>query len=183
MGERIAVLVQAGELVRAYDLLAPVLAERTPFPVLGRIGGALGAGPMEPTSDFLDLIAVDKTEGGWVVIGAALGAQLDRDLDGALDRCRDFIFAADVWYGADILGERVPGPALLAYFQPALDFLDPWREDENRWVRPSASPFTSGPNARVVGQNTSPRRRRSWPSWSQCSGSGTWMPSRVSAGG
>lgn len=135
MGERIAVLVQAGELVRAYDLLAPVLAERTPFPVLGRIGGALGAGPMEPTSDFLDLIAVDKTEGGWVVIGAALGAQLDRDLDGALDRCRDFIFAADVWYGADILGERVPGPALLAYFQPALDLLDPWREDENRWVR------------------------------------------------
>ena len=29
----------------------------------------------------------------------------------------------------------MPGPALLASFQPALALLDPWREDENRWVR------------------------------------------------
>jgi hypothetical protein len=42
---------------------------------------------------------------------------------------------ADVWYGADILGERVPGPALRAAFQPTLELLIPWREDANRWVR------------------------------------------------
>jgi 3-methyladenine DNA glycosylase AlkD len=135
LGQRIAAPVRAGELVQAYNLLAPVLAGRTPFPTLGRIGKAVGAGPLESTNEFLDLISVDRTEGGWVVIGAALGAQLHRDLEGACNRCRDFIVAADVWYGADILGERVPGPALLAYFQTALEVLDPWREDENRWVR------------------------------------------------
>jgi hypothetical protein len=29
----------------------------------------------------------------------------------------------------------VPGPALLASFEPALVQLGPWREDEDRWVR------------------------------------------------
>jgi len=143
LGQRIAALVQAGEIVQAYDLLVPVLAERTPFPILGRMGEAVGVGLLElsyleqsrRTDDFLGLIAVGSTEGGWVVIGAVLGAQLERDLEGAFDRCRDFIMAADVWYGADILGERVPGPALVANFRRALVLLDPWREDENRWVR------------------------------------------------
>ncbi len=29
----------------------------------------------------------------------------------------------------------MPGPALVADLQPALDLLAPWREDGNRWVR------------------------------------------------
>ncbi len=89
----------------------------------------------EAVNDFLDLTAVDRTEGGWVVIGAALGVQLERDLDGAFARCRDFIIAGDVWYAADILAERVPGPALVSRFQPALALLAPWREDPDAWVR------------------------------------------------
>jgi len=64
-----------------------------------------------------------------------LGQQLDRDSVDAFARCREYIIAADVWYAADILGERVPGPALVADLQPALDLLAPWREDANRWVR------------------------------------------------
>jgi hypothetical protein len=143
LGERIVVLVQAGQIAQAYALLAPVLAERTPFSLLGRIGEAVGAGLLEeacPEYDrranaFLDHIAAARTEGGWVVIGSALGGQLDRDFEGAFARCRAFIIAADVWYATDILGERVPGPALVADFQPALDLLAPWREDANRWVR------------------------------------------------
>jgi 3-methyladenine DNA glycosylase AlkD len=135
LGERVAALVQTGQITQAYTLLSPVLAERTPFPLLGRIGEPVGAGPLEETNTFLQRIAVDKTEGGWVVIGSALGKQLDRDLASAFARCRDFIIAGDVWYAADILGERVPGPALVADFQPALDLLAPWREDTNRWVR------------------------------------------------
>jgi len=140
LGERIAVRVRAGEIVQAYDLLSPVLAERTPFDKLGRIGEIVGAGPLGPeqsrrVNDFLDLIASDKAEGGWVVIGTALGVQLDQDLESAFARCRDFIVAGDVWYAADILGERVPGPALVGYFQPALELLTPWREDGDAWVR------------------------------------------------
>jgi hypothetical protein len=80
-------------------------------------------------------IAAGRTEGGWVVIGSALRQQLDRDLAGAFARCRAYVVAANVWYGADILGERVPGPALVSSFEPALVQLGPWRPDGNRWVR------------------------------------------------
>jgi 3-methyladenine DNA glycosylase AlkD len=135
LGKRVAALVQTGQMTQAYALLSPVLAERTPFPLLGRIGEAVGAGPLEAANAFLGRIASDKTEGGWVVIGSALGQQLDRDLAGAFARCRAFIVGADVWYAADILGERVPGPALVADFQPSLALLAAWREDANRWVR------------------------------------------------
>ncbi len=140
LGKRIAARVRAGEIVQAYDLLSPVLAERTPFDKLGRIGEIVGAGPLSPeqsqrVNDFLDLIASDKTEGGWVVIGAALRVQLDHDLESAFVRCRDFIIDGDVWYATDIMGERVPGPALVDCYQPALELLAPWREDANPWVR------------------------------------------------
>jgi hypothetical protein len=135
LGERIAALVETGQPVDAYDVLAPILAARTPFPHLGRIGEAVGAGPLKPVNAFLEQIAAEKTEGGWVVIGAALGRQLDRDPAGAFSRCRNYIIAADVWYGADILSERVPGPALVVDFERSLTLLAPWRADANRWVR------------------------------------------------
>jgi 3-methyladenine DNA glycosylase AlkD len=135
LGKRTAAWVQAGQPGKAYALLAPVLAERTPFRLLDRIGEAVGAGPLDATNAFLERVAADRTEGGWVVIGSALGGQLDRDSAGAFARCREYIIAADVWYAADILGERVPGPALVADFQPSLDLFAPWREDANRWVR------------------------------------------------
>lgn len=135
LGKHIATLVRAAELEEAYDVLAPVLAERTPFPKLGIIGEAVGAGPLATTKAFLEVIAAHKTEGGWVVIGKALGQQLDRDLEGAFERCRGYIVGADVWYGADTMGEGVPGPALVAHFEPALALLAPWREDDNAWVR------------------------------------------------
>ncbi len=134
-GKRIAERVHAGEIESAYALLAPVLAERTPFRLLGLIGEAIGAGPSEPVDAFLNRIASERTEGGWVVIGCALGQQLGHAPASAFARCREFIAAADIWYGSDILGERVPGPALLVNFQPALTLLAPWREDENAWVR------------------------------------------------
>lgn len=135
LGKQIARRVADEETEAAYALLAPVLAERTPFRLLGIIGAAVGAEPLVPVNDFLERIAAERTEGGWVVIGCALGQQLDRDLVGAFDRCRRTIIAGDVWYAADILGERVPGPALVADFEPSLAQLAPWREDSNHWVR------------------------------------------------
>jgi hypothetical protein len=73
--------------------------------------------------------------GGWVVIASALGRCFDRDLAGALARCREYVVCAGVWYGTDILGERAPGPALVANLAPVLALLSPWRADPNRWVR------------------------------------------------
>ncbi len=137
LGARVSGSLLAGDVAGAYLLLAPTLAARTPFPVLQRIGETIGAGPLPEVDSFVDRIASEETMGGWVVIGGALQAQLDRDLSGALARCRTYTIAADVWYGADILGERVPGPALLVDFEATLKRLAPWRIDDNRWVRRS----------------------------------------------
>ncbi|MCP4536214.1 MAG: DNA alkylation repair protein [Chloroflexi bacterium] len=135
LGERIGVLVQAEQPEEAYALLSPVLAERTSFDMLRRISEPVGAGAIESVNAFLERIAADKTEGGWVVIAKALEQQLDRDLVGAFARCREFIIAADVWYGADTMGEGVVGRALVRHFEPALGLLQHWCEDENPWVR------------------------------------------------
>jgi 3-methyladenine DNA glycosylase AlkD len=75
--------------------------------------------------------------GGWVIIGSALKMHLSQDLGETFERCRTMIIKADIWYGADILGERVPGPALVSSFEPALKALAPWRQDPNHWIRRS----------------------------------------------
>jgi hypothetical protein len=135
LGTEIAVLVRDGQIEAGYARLAPVLAERTPFPMLERIGAPTGKLSLEFGRNFAARIAADQTEGGWVVIGAILREQIERDLPGSFEHCRDHMITADIWYGADILGERVPGPALVNDFEAALVQLVPWRQDENRWVR------------------------------------------------
>jgi hypothetical protein len=135
LGARIAALVRDGRIARATALLAPVLAQRTPFDKLRLIGGPVGAEALEPANAFMASIARGKTEGGWVVICKALERQLDRDITGAFARCHAYVMAADVWYGADILGEGLIGEALIAYFEPALDLVRGWRQDDNPWVR------------------------------------------------
>lgn len=137
LGAEIAGWVQCGNLERACAALEPVLAGRTPFRFLDQIGQAVGAGPLQATNPFLAQIAAGQTEGRWVVIGSALGTQRARDLDGAMTRCRAGIAAAGTWYASDILGERVPGPALVESFERGLKILAPWRQDPNRWVRRS----------------------------------------------
>lgn len=137
LGAEIAAWLGRGDLDRACGLLDPVLAERTPFRLLDRIGHAAGSAPSLETNALLERIAAGQTEGGWVVIGSALGARRHRDLDGTLARCRTCIAAAELWYATDILAERVPGPALVTSFERALEILGPWRQDPNRWVRRS----------------------------------------------
>jgi 3-methyladenine DNA glycosylase AlkD len=135
LGKQASGLIAAGQTILALDLLTTVLAERTPFAKLRRIGEPIGAGPVREVDAFLDLVAEGRTEGGWVIIASGLKAQLGRDLPGAFVRCRRHIIAADVWYGCDILGEGVVGEALVAHFEPALEQLSPWREDANPWIR------------------------------------------------
>jgi hypothetical protein len=88
LGARLAGLIQRGELTEAYSLLTPVLSERTKFDMLRLIGHPIGRGALDQVNTFLEHIAADKSEGGWVVLGSALEMQLDRDRRGVFDRCR-----------------------------------------------------------------------------------------------
>ena len=135
LGETLAFLIDSGEIDKAYDILTPVLAERIPFRLLDRIGHALGSSSRESVNLFLERIAKKKTEGGWVVIASSLRQQLHLDPKSAFSHSQSYIIAADIWYAADIFGERVPGPALVDNFQTSINLLSPWREHENRWVR------------------------------------------------
>lgn len=135
LGQRISAHLQSNQTTQAYALLTPVLAERTPFIMLRRIGAEIEHESLGNLDAFLTCIASDRTEGGWVVISGLLAAYLDRDLAGALNRCHDFIIEADIWYAADTLGEWVVGQALVDNIQSTLDLIAPWREDKNPWVR------------------------------------------------
>jgi 3-methyladenine DNA glycosylase AlkD len=135
LGQSISTLLLANQLDRADSLLAPILAERTPFTMLRRIGAEIGQNPLDRVDDFLARIAADKTEGGWPVISGVLAAQLAQDLSGSLRRSRSFILKADVWYAADTLGEWVVGQALVNHFRPTMEHIKPWREDTNPWIR------------------------------------------------
>jgi hypothetical protein len=136
LGEHIAALVRNRQTAEAYDHLSPILAERTPFDMLRRIGEPIGVVDSHASVDaFLDLIATDETEGGWVVIASTLEQMLGHNMAGALARCRDFVILASVWYAASTMGEGVVGQALVRHFQPALELLAPWRNDPDPWVR------------------------------------------------
>ena len=114
------------------------LEQRTPlsFAEIG-LRPVVGAGQWPETKALLDCIAEGGSEGGWVVIGSVLRQQYPRRPSTAFSECRRFIVAANKWYGADISGERVPGPALVEDFDQALERLGPWRNDPIRWVRRS----------------------------------------------
>jgi len=136
LGGAVADLLRRGRLEAAYALLEPVLGQRTRFSMLGRIGAlATKAVPHPTATSFLERVAAKKTMGGWVIIGSVLTKRLDQDVGEALALCRTHAVKADVWYGADILGERVPGPALVADLPLGLSLVKPWRTDKNRWVR------------------------------------------------
>jgi hypothetical protein len=137
LGQSIARLLQVDQPNQAFELLAPTLAERTPFSMLRRIGGEIGQDSTAYLDPFLCRIADAKTEGGWPVISGVLAVQLHEDLAGSLARCRSFIRGAGVWYAADTLGEWVAGQALVDTFRPALELMQPWREDRDVWVRRS----------------------------------------------
>ena len=135
LGQSILALIETNHGRQAHALLASILFEKTPFRILDRIGQSLGMGPTDAVNLFLDEVAAGRTMGGWVVIGSALGQQFERDLADSIRRCREYIVAADAWYATDILGERVPGPALVDHFSRAQALIKPWRADANRWVR------------------------------------------------
>jgi 3-methyladenine DNA glycosylase AlkD len=137
LAERVSSAIRSRQPIQAYSLLEPILAERTPFRILDRIGKRIGKNSFDMLNPFLDLISEAGAMGGWVIIGSSLKIRLDQNLEVTFERCRTMIIIADTWYGADILGERVPGPALVGHFESALKALTSWRQDPYRWVRRS----------------------------------------------
>ena len=135
MGNRLSSLVNQGQLTQAQAILDPVLRSRTRFALLDIIGVAVGSGRRPKVDTFLEKVASDKTEGGWVVIASALKQQYLLSPNDTFTRCREYAIAANVWYATDILGERVPGPALVTDFDQAIALLDPWRSDPSPWLR------------------------------------------------
>ena len=135
LGHRIWELVLSGQVDPAIDCLQPVLAEAVPFRLLDIIGSPPAPANWGALVPFLEKIARIQAMGGWVIIGSALGAQIQQGLNESLALARHFIEWADVWYGVDSIGERVPGPTLLHDFSTSLAILAGWRDDENRWVR------------------------------------------------
>jgi len=135
IGSKCAGLIKSGKVDKAEALLVPVLAERTPFRLLDMIGDALEEVDFARVDPFLERIAALDEEGSWVVIASVLRTFLGVDLEGALHRCQRYIVAADAWYAADSLAERVPGEALVGYFNPALTILKEWRGSDNQWIR------------------------------------------------
>lgn len=134
-GTQIRLTLENDGLPAALDALNDILCERTPFRLLDLVGAALDAADAQAVDELLQAIADQRSEGGWVVIASALRERLPRDLAGALEDSRKYIAHAAVWYGCDTLGERVPGPALAAQFQPSLEILSDWRGDPDAWVR------------------------------------------------
>ncbi len=114
LGEHLAQSLAAGNVVEAVATIRPILEQRTPFRLLDRIATTAGPGHWPETSAFLDQIAAGGSEGGWVIIGRTLRLHYPTQPATIFAECRRYIIAADKWYGADILGERLPGPALVA---------------------------------------------------------------------
>lgn len=128
-------LLRKGETDEAYILLSPILADRIPFRLLDIIGERIGM-VQDPSVDrLIKRIIAGRTEGGWVVIASAYNVRCPQEPQAVFDHSRQVILQADVWFATDIFGERVTGPALVSDFDQALLLLDPWRFDQDRWVR------------------------------------------------
>jgi hypothetical protein len=137
LGREIAAHLDAGEPAAAMAVTAPLLKRRVPFALLDRLAREFGRGQMDKSDPFLVMLAKHGAIGSWPIIGTALGEQLEYDLPGALERERTLVQIGDVWYAADTVGERTAGRALVEYLYPAIEQLERWRGDQNRWVRRS----------------------------------------------
>jgi hypothetical protein len=139
LGDLIAADLRLGQVDEAFKQLAPILSQRIHFSMLEKTGERLypGAGKEKwrHTLHLIRRIVDDSSMGGWVIIGCLLRDRF-RDTPGeAFALCQGAIVAADVWYATDILGERLPGPALLEEFELACSLLASWRAHPNRWIR------------------------------------------------
>ena len=132
-------LLIAGDAESALAQLRPIVATRTPFPLLDLAGQVIaGAATMNPMAFkvLLDGLAATDAIGAWPLIGSALAtAYLPHDIPRAFAEARCYILQAGVWHATDALGERVLGEGLRADFDTALPLLEDWRTETSPWLR------------------------------------------------
>lgn len=123
-----------------WSVLNPVLDAKVPFPLLDEMGRVLGtAGKLEPSKYFGvfdEIVATDKM-GGYVIVGQALAAFLETELEASIRKATEIIAEGERWYVCDIVGERVLGQALVAHFESAVSLLERMTVVEDQWVRRS----------------------------------------------
>jgi 3-methyladenine DNA glycosylase AlkD len=123
-----------------WHVLNPVLETKVPFPLLDEIGKRLGAaGKDEPSryfGVFDEIVATDKM-GGYVIVGQALAAFLETELEASIRKAAEIVAGGKKWYVCDIVGERVLGQALVEHFDSAFSVLERMTVLEDQGVRRS----------------------------------------------
>jgi 3-methyladenine DNA glycosylase AlkD len=123
-----------------WKVLNPVLDAKVPFPLLDEMGRVLGtAGKLEPRKYFgvFDEIVATAKMGGYVIVGQALAALLETELEASIRKAAEIVAEGKEWYVCDIVGERVLGQALVAHFEPAVSLLERMTVMEDQEVRRS----------------------------------------------
>jgi 3-methyladenine DNA glycosylase AlkD len=123
-----------------WSILNPVLDAKVPFPLLDEIGKLLGEAGKSDSSKYFGvfdtIIASDKM-GGYVIVGQALCAFLETELEASIDKATEIVTKGKTWYVCDIVGERVLGQALVNYFESAIPVLTRKTVLEDQEVRRS----------------------------------------------
>jgi len=131
----LAEAVTHNDITGGLQTLEPIIHDKNPFRLLDLVGAGIADCHTAALFPFLDAIAASNAEGGWVVIASALHSHHEQSMPFRLQKAQDYIIQADIWYGADIFGERVPGPFLLENFNCTLDQLTAWTHHPNPWIR------------------------------------------------
>lgn len=129
-----------GEHEAALGVLAPILGAKVPFSSLDLIGetlGQAGADHLQSLLLFLDRLVKTEAMGAYVIAGRGLVGMNEVDMASSFARAREYVVWGDVWYVADIIGERPLGHGLLSHFEGGLSLLERFVQDQNPWVRRS----------------------------------------------
>jgi len=140
IAERCVEAINSEKREEFWNVLNPVLDTKVPFPLLDEIGKRLGtAGKDDPSryfGVFYDIVATDKM-GGYVIVGQALAAFLETELEASIRKAAEIVAGEQKWYVCDIVGERVLGQALVAHFDSAFSVLERMTVLEDQGVRRS----------------------------------------------
>lgn len=69
-----------------------------------------------------------------VIAAMVLQDTLRLDFYSSLQKAQEYILLGDAWYVCDIIGERVPGYALLKYPEETLPLLEKMSKDQKVWI-------------------------------------------------
>lgn len=127
IAERCVEAVNRDDQEGFWNVLNPVLDAKVPFPLLDEIGKRLGeSGKLDKTRYFRvfdEIVATEKMV-GYVIVGQALAAFLETELEASIDMAKEVIVKGQKWYVCDIVGERVFGQALVFHFGSTIVLLE-----------------------------------------------------------